>query len=207
VVDLEVVEERQVKKPFLPVVKPAAQKEEDSSYQVTVTVHPDLEKYPERLRDALQKACQTRLYKYLFALQDGQLPTHHQTYTIIVGTRIRSESTTFKTEAMEHNILDLGVANAKVLRFFAKHANPRLEKKSFQEQKHEGLTNPEFLELFSVRRGTLGWGLDADGCVSIYGSSLVEKKTMEYVWYVKAAGIKLEDAYSAPPACGGLKAG
>jgi hypothetical protein len=192
VIDLEVIEERTVKKPFKPIVKTPAPRKEDSLYQISVTVHPGLDKYPRELRGALQEACQTAFYTYMFALQAGNLSKHHQTYSIIAGTRVRSESVTFENTTTFLNIMDLSIANATLLKFFADRIGDRLDKKSFQEQKHEGLTNSELLELYSVRRGDLGWSFDAGGCLSIYGSALVGKKTKEHVWYVKAGGIKLE---------------
>jgi hypothetical protein len=181
VIDLEVIEKRPVKKPFKPIVKSPAQKEEDSLYRVSVTVHPDLDNSPNALRHALQEACQTAFYTHMFALQAGKLAKHHQIYNIVAGTRVRSESIIFENTTVYSNILDLSVANITLLKFFAARPNARLEKKSFQEQRHERLTNPEFLELYRVRRGDLGWGLDAEGGLSIYGSSLVRKKTKEYV--------------------------
>lgn len=184
---VEVVGERIIKRRFEPVAKILTEKEElDSPYQISVRVHPDLERFPGALRNALQKACQTAFYTHISTLQAGSLPEYRQTYSIIYGTRVRSESITFNNETEHSNILDLSIANITLLKFFAERHSTMLEKRSFQEQKHMGLTNPKFLELYSVRRGDLGWGLDADGCLSIYASSLIEKKTKEHVWYVQA---------------------
>ena len=65
---------------------------------------------------------------------------------------------------------------------------------TFVELKTEsGLLNPGFIELHSVRHEELGWGFDADGCLSLYHSSIREQKLKEKVWYVTTGGVKLED--------------
>lgn len=168
VIDLEIVGEKKVTKTFTPVVKTKSQKEEDSLFQISVTVHPKLNNFPIALHEHLQKAFQTAFHNHMFALQVGTIPKHHQTYCIIIGTRIRSQSVEFEPTVAITNILDLSMANATLLKYFLDTTNVDLSKKMFvASETVEGVTNPEFLELYSVRRRDVGWGFDADGCLSI----------------------------------------
>ena len=128
------------------------------------------------------------------ALEAGTIPGHHQIYCILTGTRVRSNSTAFETTVAIANILDLSMANATLLKYFLETTNVDLSKRTFVESKTvEGVTNPEFLELYSVRRGDVGWGFDANGCLSLYGAKDVGNKLREKVWYVKSGVVKVED--------------
>ena len=194
VIDLESYEERAVKKPFIPVTKPLAQREEDMLFQISVTVNSKVDVFPQKLREALQKSYQTACYTHMFALQAGTTPKPHQIYKIVKGERTSSESLTFTNTIVQHNIFDLGTANIKLLEFLADASRNKLKKMTFMELKTEsGLLNPEFIELHSVRHEELGWGFDADGCLSLYHSSIREQKLKEKVWYVTTGGVKLED--------------
>ena len=194
VIDLESYEERAVKKPFIPVTKPLAQREEDMLFQISVTVNSKVDVFPQKLREALQKSYQTACYTHMFALQAGTTPKHHQIYKIVKGERTRSESFDFTNTVVQHNIFDLGTANIKLLEFLADASRNKLKKMTFMELKTEsGLLNPEFIELHSVRHREIGWGFDADGCLSLYHSSIREQKLKEKVWYVTTGGVKLED--------------
>jgi hypothetical protein len=190
VVDLELYEET-VKKPFVPVIKSPAQKEEAAPYQILVMVNSKLDKFPSALRETLQKAYQTACYTQMFALQAGKIPNYHKTYRVIEGQCTRSESFAFDNKTLHPSILDLSMANIKLLELLA---NRCTEKTVFVELKTQsGLVNPGFVELHSVRHGELGWGFDADGCLSLYVPRVVEKKLRERVWYVELGGIKIED--------------
>lgn len=194
VIDLESYEERAVKKPFIPVTKPLAQREEDMLFQISVTVNSKVDVFPQKLREALQKSYQTACYTHMFALQAGTTPKPHQIYKIVKGERTRSESFDFTNTVVQHNIFDLGTANIKLLEFLADASRNKLKKMTFMELKTEsGLLNPGFIELHSVRHEELGWGFDADGCLSLYHSSIREQKLKEKVWYVTTGGVKLED--------------
>ncbi|EDU41807.1 hypothetical protein PtrSN002B_001121 [Pyrenophora tritici-repentis] len=194
VIDLEIIGEKRVHKPFKPVVRNQTQKEEDSLLQVCVTVHPKLNGFPVALCERLQQACQASFYSHMFALQTGTMPKHHQTYCIITSTRIRSKSIEFQTTMAITNIVDLSTANATLLRYFLDNTNVDLSKRTFVESETvEGVANPEFLELYSVRRGDLGWGFDTDGCLSIYGAKAFDNKLTEKVWYAKSSVVKIED--------------
>ena len=194
VIDLESYEERAVKKPFIPVTKSLAQREEDMLFQISVTVNSKVDVFPQKLREALQKSYQTACYTHMFALQAGTTPKHHQIYKIVKGERTRSESFDFTNTVVQHNIFDLGTANIKLLEFLADASRNKLKKMTFMELKTEsGLLNPGFIELHSVRHEELGWGFDADGCLSLYHSSIREQKLKEKVWYVTTGGVKLED--------------
>lgn len=86
------------------------------------------------------------------------------------------------------------MANATLLRYFLENTNVDLSKRTFlASETVEGVTNPEFLELYSVRKGDVGWGFDAEGSLSIYGAKTLDNKLTEKVWYVKSGGIKIED--------------
>ncbi|OWY47884.1 hypothetical protein AA0121_g6498 [Alternaria tenuissima] len=115
VIDLESYEERAVKKPFIPVTKSLAQREEDMLFQISVTVNSKVDVFPQKLREALQKSYQIACYTHMFALQAGTTPKHHQIYKIVKGERTRSESLTFTNTIVQHNIFDLGVANIRLL--------------------------------------------------------------------------------------------
>jgi len=194
VIDLEEYEARPEKKPFVAVVKTPAQKEEDALYHISVTVNSKLHKFPSALREKLQKAYQAACYARMFALQAGIIPTYRDTYSIIEGERIRSESFTFKTTELASNILDLSMANIKLLEIFANRKGWPLEKRTFVELKTQSdLENPEFVELHSVRHGELGWGFDAAGCLSLYATGIVGSKLKERVWFVGGCKVKVEE--------------
>ncbi|KAB2100588.1 hypothetical protein AG0111_0g10807 [Alternaria gaisen] len=194
VIDLESYEERAVKKPFIPVIKSPALREEDMLFQISVTVNSKIDVFPQKLREALQKSYQTACYTHMFALQAGATPKHHQIYNIVKGERTRSESVTFTNTIVQHNIFDLGMANIRLLGILTDASRDKLDKRTFVELKTEsGLLNPEFIELHSVRHREIGWGFDADGCLSLYGTFVIEKKLKEKVWYVTTGEIKLED--------------
>ncbi|CAA9964671.1 hypothetical protein PTMSG1_08030 [Pyrenophora teres f. maculata] len=194
VTDLEIMREKKVHKPFKPVVRTQTQKEGDSLFQISVTVHPKLNDFPIALCKRLQKACQAAFHIHMFALQAGTMPRHHQAYCITTGTRTRSKSIEFQTTVAIANILDLSMANATLLRYFLDSTSIDLSKRTFVvSETVEGVANPEFLELYSVRKGDLGWGFDTDGCLSIYGAKVIDNKLTEKVWYVKSVEVKIED--------------
>jgi hypothetical protein len=163
-------------------------------FQISVTVNSKIDVFPQKLREALQKSSQTACYTHMFALQAGMTPKHHQIYNIVKGERTRSESVTFTNTIVQHNIFDLGMANIRLLEILTDASRDKLDKRTFVELKTEsGLLNPEFIELHSVRHREIGWGFDADGCLSLYGTFIIEKKLKEKVWYVTTGEIKLED--------------
>lgn len=96
----------------------------------------------------------------------------------MTSTRIRSKSIIFKNAIAVANILELSMANATLLRYFLENTNVDLSKRTFvASETVEGVTNPEFLELYSVRKGDLGWGFDTDGCLSIYGTKAFDNNS------------------------------
>jgi len=57
----------------------------------------------------------------------------------------------------------------------------------------EGMTNPEFIHLHSVRYGEVGWGFDAAGCLSLYWVEMVDKKNVIGVVFVRRGVGKVEE--------------
>jgi len=53
-IDLEIVGERRVSKPFRPAGRTQEQKEKDTLFQISITVHPSLNKFPVALCERLQ---------------------------------------------------------------------------------------------------------------------------------------------------------
>ncbi|KAF1943420.1 hypothetical protein EJ02DRAFT_453324 [Clathrospora elynae] len=199
--DVEVVSSKKVATvtkapPSIPKQQP-----DNSLFQIGVRVHNKFNKFPQELRNIIQEFARKALYCYIESLKNGVLPLDRQTYSIITGRRIRSETTAFETSIAIPNIVDLSVANTMLLDFYAQRNETELaaaKAESFVElETLKGVTNPEFIELHSVRRGELGWGLDSVGCLSLYSATVAEtekKKLVELVCYVKKSGIKIEDA-------------
>jgi len=154
VIDLEILVERKVSKPCRPVGRTQEQKEKESPFQTLITVHLSLNNFPVALCEWLQKACRSAFHKHMPALEAGTMPEHHQIYCIFTGTRVRSNSTAFETTVAIANILKLSMANATLLQYFLEKTNVGLSKKTFvASETVEGITNPEILELYSVRKG------------------------------------------------------
>lgn len=125
------------------------------------------------------------------------MPEYRQQYEVCLGLRTRTLSMKFETTVAVPNVLDLSMANAALLDYFTKHfkgTHRLLTKEACVELKsHGGLLNPDFIELYAVRHGELGWGFHAGGCLSLYITVVVDHKLKERVLYVKAGGVKLEE--------------
>jgi hypothetical protein len=194
--DLEVIEERTIKKPTVTAVKNPEQEQAETFFQVSVTSHAKYNKFPVALCNKLQAACQTTFYEHIFSLEAGTVLEYRQQYSVVTGTRVRTLSMVFETEVAVPNIFDLGVANAALLKNFVRSCPARygkLEKERCIELKtQKGIRNEGFIELYAVRHGELGWGFDTDGCLSLYAIAVADGKPKEKVWYVKAGSIKLK---------------
>jgi hypothetical protein len=142
----------------------------------------------------MENSCKTAFNVYMSTLRNGTAPTHRQTYRVVYGIRMRSESLAFNTTIHQANILDLNIANMTLLEVFAEKMRKTMQNPVFQQlPTQEGLSNPQFIELYSVRHGEVGWGLDEGGCVSFYKTSVVDKKLREQTWYVEKGTVKLEN--------------
>jgi hypothetical protein len=127
-------------------------------------------------------------------LQSGTALKHHQSYSIITGTRIRSDAGCWQTEVVVAGVLNLSMANVLLLEHIASRHKTSLDRRPFvQLETRKNSVNPKFIDSHSVRHGELGWGLDAEGCLSLYATGIVDEKLKERVWYVKKAGIKVVD--------------
>ncbi|KAI4935369.1 uncharacterized protein J4E92_002657 [Alternaria infectoria] len=197
VIDLENMPDKREVKPFRPVSKTPEEKEEEAFFQVSVTANAKFDKIPIALRNKLEAACQTAFYKHMFSLKAGTMPEYRQQYDVCLGLRTRTLSMKFETTVAVPNVLDLSMANAALLDYFTKcfkGTHRLLTKEACVELKSQGgLLNPEFIELYAVRHGELGWGFDAGGCLSLYITSVTDHRLKEKVLYVKAGGVKLKE--------------
>lgn len=197
VIDLENLPDKKEVKPFRPISKTPGEKEEEAFFQVSVTANAKFDKIPIALRNKLEAACQTAFYNHMFSLKAGTMPEYRQQYEVCLGLRTRTLSMKFETTVVVPNVLDLSIANAALLDYFTKNfkgTHRLLKKEACVELKSQGgLLNPEFIELYAVRHGELGWGFDAGGCLSLYITGVIDHKLKDKVLYVKAGGVKLKE--------------
>ncbi|KAF1838690.1 hypothetical protein BDW02DRAFT_564798 [Decorospora gaudefroyi] len=164
-----------------------SKQEEIALYQVSAKCHPKFENFPIGLKNLLQHQCQTALYTHMANLQSGAIPEYKETFSVMVGTRTRSETIGFHSTVNVAGILDVSIANIMLLDLVAAcyDKNQEMNKKGFVKLETEtGLLNSKFIELHCVRQRELSWGLDDEGCLSMYTAGVQEKKLKERVWYV-----------------------
>ena len=69
---------------------------------------------------------------------------------------------------------------------------PLRNQKFVQLKTQAGLTNKEFVHMHSVRPGEVGWGFDAERCLSLYSAEIDKAMLKKRVFYVERQAVKME---------------
>jgi hypothetical protein len=163
---------------------------------VTAKLHSKFLIFPEDLCKRLQRMYQSMLQYQMTALLSGITHQFRYTYSIVTERKVRQTAPNAEPNITlcKGNIVSLNFANAMLVDIFLKAQKEALTKPNFIELKtQEGIANPEFNQLHSVRHGEIGWGFDTNGCLSLYLFSIEEGKLKEYFIYVQRAGMKKEE--------------
>jgi hypothetical protein len=161
-------------------------KEDDNPFQVSVKLHSKFARFPAALRSIIEKTYTTTLVAESEILKTAIRPGAQQTYNIIAGRCIRPSAAGFATSTRTHGIMDLSVANAQLLQQFIDKNEEAMRTAAFVQLKtQEGMANPDFIHLHCVRHGELSWGLDCNGCLSLYSARIADQKLEEHVVYVE----------------------
>jgi hypothetical protein len=192
--EIEVVSSKKIPKTSANIGPQQQQQMGESLFLISIQLQPRFDKFPLQLRQILQREYANTFYNHTAALQ--QTPANApaiQTYTLISGTRTRGESPSYTLSRASALVPDLTIANVLLLGLFLDKKKRTMQNPQFQQlETQEGLENPEFLQLHSVRHGEVGWGFDARGCLSLYVACVREKKLVEGVYYVGEGEIKIE---------------
>lgn len=170
--------------------------EDNPLYNFTPKLHAKFAAFPALLRSKLQQGCQTTCQRQWNALFSGKALELKHNYSIIAERRIRQNipNPEENVTRCHTKIKSLSVANAMVLDMFTNAQKEALKKPQFiQLETQEGMVNQDFIQLYAVRHGEIGWGLDTNGCLSLYTVFIDKGKLKEYVIYVQRADIKVEE--------------
>jgi hypothetical protein len=136
---------------------------------------------------------QTTIQFQMSTLLSGIISDYKYHYSVIEERRVRqtpSPNITLHKDSM----VSLSLANTTLLEIFWKTHKEALRKPTFVIlKKREGMVNPEFVQLHATRHGEIGWGFDANGCLSLYLVLVEEGKLKEFVIYVQRVEFKVEE--------------
>lgn len=122
------------------------------------------------------------------------LPEKH-TFSIMseVGPRHAPPGSSVDSTILRNGFTCLSIANTHLLEVFFKQKGKGLIKDQFIHLKRdERLANPEFTRLHSVRYDEIGWGFDANMCLSLYLVFVENSKLYEYSIYTQKIVAKTE---------------
>jgi hypothetical protein len=163
---------------------------------VTATLHSKFMIFPEDLRKRLQRMYQSMLQCQMTALLSGTTHQFKFTYSIFTERKVRQATPSAEPNITlcKESIVSLSIANTTLLEIFLKAQKESLNKPNFIQLKtQEGLANPDFNQLHSVRHEEISWGFDCNGCLSLYLVSIDKNKLKEYSIYVQRSGMKTEE--------------
>ncbi|KAH7077069.1 hypothetical protein FB567DRAFT_141324 [Paraphoma chrysanthemicola] len=169
--------------------------EEDTTYHITATMHSRFNVYPSALRTKLENTYKTTIRAPMATLTFGIAETFKYTYTIVSERSVHQpdHATGPNITICKDNIPSLCIANTALLELFTKSHKVALVKPSFVFlRKQDGMANPEFVRLHSVRHNEIGWGLDANECLSLHFVFIEKGKKNEYNIYVRQTMVKKE---------------
>jgi hypothetical protein len=170
--------------------------EPDETCHITVVLHSRYDVFPASLRAKLQTTYTTMIRSQMEALETNVTPGARYTFSVVSELRVRqTDPASAKTQSIcRDNIHSLSLANTALLDFFRKTNKRYLEMPNFVQLKTEdGISNPEFIQLHSVRRNEIDWGFDTNGCLSLYLVFMDKAKLHEYVIFVHRMDIKVEE--------------
>jgi hypothetical protein len=170
--------------------------EAPEDYHVSTTLHSKFGVFPELLCKALQSSYNATVQSLMKAFAAKTVLKEKYTYSVIADSRVRQSNpnTGVTTTVYKDGLPSLSLANTALLECFLDTKKKYLEKPSFVYlRKEEGVANPDFIQLHSVRRNEIGWGFDTNGCLSLYLVFLEDAKLNEYAIFVQRTEIKVEE--------------
>ncbi|KAH7072787.1 hypothetical protein BKA63DRAFT_576761 [Paraphoma chrysanthemicola] len=128
-------------------------------------------------------------------LTSGITETFAYTYTVVSERSIHQpdQASGPNITICKDNIPSRSIANTTLLEIFTKSHKAALVKPSFVFlKKQDGMVSPEFVRLHSVRHNEIGWGLDANECLSLHLVFIDKGRKHEYNIYVRQTMVKKE---------------
>jgi hypothetical protein len=170
--------------------------EAPEDYHVSTTLHSKFGVFPEILCKSLQSSYNAAIQSLMKAFAAKTTLREKYTYSVIADLRVRQSNpnTGITSTICKDGIPSLSLANTALLECFLNTKQKYLEKPSFVFlKKEEGVANPDFIQLHSVRRNEIGWGFDTNGCLSLYLVFFEDAKLNEYAIFVQRTEIKMEE--------------
>ncbi|KAF2134023.1 hypothetical protein P153DRAFT_363041 [Dothidotthia symphoricarpi CBS 119687] len=168
---------------------------DDASFQISVKMHQKFAIFPAKLRQTVEHAHKDALEAMMENFRADNAPNVKHTYLTTRGRCVRSSMTSFEsqTPAWARNSSSPSLANMDILEAMATKPSVCRQKPTYVElPTQDGLANPEFVHLHSVRHNELGWGFDTHGCLSLYWVKVIDGKLEEHALYVERMKIKVE---------------
>ncbi|KAJ4301207.1 hypothetical protein N0V90_003298 [Kalmusia sp. IMI 367209] len=165
------------------------------AFRVGVYLDTSFEFFPEKVRNTLAVIHCSEITNVMDIYQSGDEVKPQYQYTLISATATGS-ATAFETIEVSCTP-SLSHANARLLHHFVAVNAAMIAKKPtphfVQLRTREGLKNPKFAFLHSVRYDEIGIGFDVDKCLSLFTTSLVGDDRRTDVLYVERTEIKVEE--------------
>jgi hypothetical protein len=165
------------------------------NYHISTVLHSRFDIFPLQLRKTLQLSYTATVQSLMKTLEARATTRDKYIFSIILDVRVRQSSrNAVNTTTICGGIPSLSLANTVLLDRFLNTKKKFLEKPSFVYLKtDEGIANPDFIQLHSVRRNEIGWGFDTNGCLSLYLVYMEDAKLNEYALFVQRTEIKIEE--------------
>ncbi|KAF2832036.1 hypothetical protein CC86DRAFT_462423 [Ophiobolus disseminans] len=167
--------------------------EDDMDFHLDVDLHSKFKVFPDLLRDTLQKSYKTTIRSQMDALMTNTIPRYKYTYTVVSELSVRPSDKGPNRTILKTNISSLSLCNTALLNIFLKRGKDLVPKSRFVRLvTRQGLTNPGFTQLHSVRHGETGWGFDVNGCLSLHVPFIEHNQKHEYNIFVERVELKVE---------------
>jgi hypothetical protein len=145
--------------------------------------------FPVRLTDALERSYKSAFLAYMNSLRTKvqRDSDSKETFSIITARRNRNADTDFVLKTHETGLSSVILANDELLKWYCRSKSGQfMEIKNFLEiETKDGVANPQYDRVRSIKAWNLGWGFDTYGCLSFYRSQIERDRVVHYVVYVE----------------------
>ena len=160
----------------------------------------DFDGFPKELRSRLEDEHKKTVDIHIAALQKGKRLIANYTFSVVRGECDSRSAADFTLQIYPLSFPNQSFANMFMLRQFLRKCPKPLRTQKFVElETQDGLTNKEFVHMHSVRPGEVGWGFDAERCLSLYSAEIDEATLKKRVFYVERQAVKMEPDVELAP--------
>lgn len=165
-------------------------------FQVEATLNSKFDVFPAPLRAAIERSFASAARSQMLALSANTPSKHKFTYSVVTECFAPRSGNVPNTTIIKNGFLTLSQSNTCALTQMLRWSKDKLgkigPKTKFARLERNGYVNPKFSHFHSVRHGEIGWGFDANGCLSINVEYIDKDEKWCYTIYVEKNVLKTE---------------